>query len=302
MRRDDGADYKWDNNVAIAKADLANMASVNILDARYQFGLWDGANLEARGTFFIPKRDTHEGVKKFQSAVDEYKGGQAYYLALGQGLSNGWNKTVLKYAHGSIANYGAFGNDQWLDRSGASNKAYRWSIYNFGDLKLTDRFGVFHVVYGTVSGGFDNNYDHLNNEGKHDYNKKNDKAFQIVVRPYYQLTKMTRLYAEAGFYVESTKSINVDEDNNCWGDTATRTAQGQKYTVAYAITPDASNFWSRPEIRIYASYVHGNANGQDFSTYGSTGGEITFKDGTTKSYSGSNTHDFLFGVMAEAWW
>lgn len=113
---------------------------------------------------------------------------------------------------------------------------------------------------------------------------------------------MTRLYAEAGFYVESTKKLSTKAGVDGWAGSDTTTGQGQKYTLAYAITPDASNFWSRPEFRIYASYVHGNEYGQDYSTYGSTGGTVEFKDGYKKTYSVSNNHDFLFGVMGEAWW
>ena len=113
---------------------------------------------------------------------------------------------------------------------------------------------------------------------------------------------MTRLYAEAGFYVESTKKLATAKGVDGWAGSKTTTAQGQKYTLAYAICPDASNFWSRPEFRVYGSYVHGNAYGQDYSTYGNTGGTVEFANGYKKSYSNSNNHDFLFGVMAEAWW
>ena len=303
FRRDDTADYKWDSSVVHTDgAKLSNLASVNIGDVRYIIPAWDGASFDLRATFYVPTRDTNEGVKQYQHAKDTYKGAQAYYVALNQGLSTGWNKTVVKYAHGTNANYGVFGNDQWLDRSGASNTAYRWSLYNFGDTKITDTFGFFHVIYATKAGGFDNNYDHLGWDGSHDYNKQSDKAFQLVVRPYLQLTKMTRLYAEAGFYVESTKKLSTKDGVDGWAGSDTTTGQGQKYTLAYAITPDASNFWSRPEFRIYASYVHGNEYGQDYSTYGSTGGTVEFANGYKKSYSGSNNHDFLFGVMAEAWW
>ena len=306
FRRDDTADYKWDSSVVRTDgAKLSNLASVNIGDVRYIVPAWDGASFDLRATFYVPTRDTNEGVKKYQNAKDTYKGAQAYYVALNQGFSTGWNKTVVKYAHGTNANYGAFGNDQWLDRSGASNTAYRWSLYNFGDTKITDKFGFFHVIYATKAGGFDNNYDHTAiNDGKvvHDYNKQSDKAFQLVVRPYLQLTKMTRLYAEAGFYVESTKKLATAKGVDGWAGSKTTTAQGQKYTLAYAICPDASNFWSRPEFRVYGSYVHGNAYGQDYSTYGNTGGTVEFANGYKKSYSGSNSHDFLFGVMAEAWW
>ena len=117
------------------------------------------------------------------------------------------------------------------------------------------------------------------------------------MRPYYQLTKMTKLVAELGWFADK-REAKPDEK----GVKAYTSKHGSKYTLVYAICPDASNFWSRPEFRIYASYVHGNEYGQDYSTYGSTGGTVEFKDGYKKTYSGSNNHDFLFGVMGEAWW
>ena len=88
---------------------------------------------------------------------------------------------------------------------------------------------------------------------------------------------MTRLVAEAGAYVEKKK------DND--GEKSTQRAN--KYTFAYAIAPDASNFWSRPELRFYVSYVNASENA---GTVGPA------KDGFTK------TSDFMFGVQAEAWW
>ena len=88
---------------------------------------------------------------------------------------------------------------------------------------------------------------------------------------------MTRLVAEAGAYVEKTKA----------NDGESSTQRANKYALAYAITPDASNFWSRPELRFYISYVNASDN---TDTVGPS------KDGFTK------TSDFMFGAQVEAWW
>ena len=71
-----------------------------------------------------------------------------------------------------------------MSMTGASNTAYRWSLYNFGDTKITDKFGFFHVIYATKAGGFDNNYDHTAiNDGKvvalYDLNKNPNKRLQL---------------------------------------------------------------------------------------------------------------------------
>ena len=53
-------------------------------------------------------------------------------------MLGGFNKTVLTIAHGSNARWGNFGFDSWIDRSGASDSATRWSLRNFGDIKLSE--------------------------------------------------------------------------------------------------------------------------------------------------------------------
>ena len=151
------------------------------------------------------------------------------------------------------------------------------------------------MIYATYSSG----YDAADRTSL--AKKDSDKAFQLVVRPYLALTKMTRLYVEAGFSTESTKNINED------GIAKSSNAKNQKYTLAYAITPDASNYWSRPEIRLYATYVHSNENGQNLASYGSQDNTIADydKDGKFVGFETGNyykNHNFIFGVQAEAWW
>ena len=99
--------------------------------------------------------------------------------------------------------------------------------------------------------------------------------FQLVVRPYLKLTKMTRLLAEGGFFTSTDKYIDGSKVNK----------QVQKYTLAYAITPDAGNFWSRPEIRFYGTYLHSNG-AVDLSEWGKT----------------NKTNTFIVGAQVEAWW
>ena len=275
------------------KSSKPEYTSLDKLDFEYDLPLWSGASLEARATFFIPTRDNNS----FYRASKDYKGAQLYMLELNQSVLGGFNKTVLQYFHGSNANYSAFGTGNWLDYTGASNKAYRWTLINFGVVNFTERFGMMHQIYGTVSGGYDNNL------GSDNYtDKDSDKAFSLVVRPFYKLTKMTRLYLEAGFYTESVKykHANLDLLGNFYG-SKTENTQGQKYTLAYAITPDAGNFWSRPEIRFYVSYLH--AKNGDLSSYGNqavSGSGIV--NGQYLNYTHFKNSETVFGIQAEAWW
>ena len=103
--------------------------------------------------------------------------------------------------------------------------------------------------------------------------------YQLVLRPYYQLTKMTKVITELGAYGAYTEAD---------GDVRTHD-RVQKATLAYAIAPDASNFWSRPEIRFFYSYVHGNGVGN------------TSMPGTSEKAGYVVSQDNYFGAQIEAW-
>ena len=254
-----------------------NWLSYHIFDVEYDLPAWDGATLEFRGTVKLPKKDTDN--KEYYTKAN---GSQAMMIELNQGYSLGWNKSVVRYIHGNVdqtgdansgptkmgAQYNSIGGDAtyntWGNNSGDKN-AYRWQFYNFGETHFTENVGMFHVIAGTFADGYDNNIT----------SKDNDRAFQLVVRPYLKLTKMTRLLAEGGFFTSTDKYIDGSKVNK----------QVQKLTLAYALTPDAGNFWSRPEIRFYGTYLHSNG-AYDLSEWGKA----------------QKNNAFVVGVQAEAWW
>ena len=108
---------------------------------------------------------------------------------------------------------------------------------------------------------------------------------------------MTRAYVELGHYAKSTAKDHAAEHDN---------ERLQKATIAYSITPDAGNFWSRPEIRIYATYLHGNDNSMNYQ--GMKYDDVFVGEGKNKgkvvytNCSGKQTSAFNAGVMFEAWW
>ena len=266
LRRDDDQTYIANEEGAAPKN---GFRSAHIFDVQYDFPAWDGANIEVRDTFLVPQRDNDSTTKKDFHVANKFGKSNIFGVELGQGYSLGWHKTVLKWTHGSTARWVKFGTEAWFDDSGASNKANRYSIYNFGQMNFTSNFGMFYTLNFTASKNYDANKTDL----------KNDRAFQVVVRPYVQLTKMTKVLVELGAYTQTEKYID--------GEKATRNAQ--KYTVAYAITPDASNFWSRPELRIFATYIHGKSNDMQSADVSSWG-------------DSAQNRNFLVGVQAEAWW
>ena len=286
FRRDDSDDnYKFDNYSQDQLYKIKRgMASLHIFDVQYNMPLWSDASFLIDATYLVPQRDAYTNHYNGIRPKYDYGNGSILGLELTQGMLGGFNKTVLTIAHGSNARFGNFGFDSWIDRSGASDSATRWSLRNFGDIKLSDNIGLAHHVYGYYVSGFDHN---ITDDDTY-------KGFNVIVHPYFKLTKMTKIYADVGAYAESTN----------YTDGTGKTSQGQRYTLGYAISPDSMNFWSRPEIRIYATYLHGNDNSMNFQ--GEKYNDVfasTDKNG--KNYdtcSGKQTSAFNAGVMFEAWW
>ena len=295
FRRDDGDNsYKFEN---IANDQLAaikrGMTSLQIFDVQYNMPLWSDASFLIDATYLVPQRDAYTNHYNGIKPANDYGNGSILGLELTQGMLGGFNKTVLTIAHGSNARWGNFGFDSWIDNSGASDTATRWSLRNFGDIKLSDNIGLAHHVYGYYVSGFDDNKTL----------DRSYKGFNVIVHPYFKLTKMTKIYADVGVYAQSTNAVE-SRKNGIDGRTIGTTEQGQRYTIGYAISPDSMNFWSRPEIRIYATYLHGNDNSMNFQ--GEKYSDVfvgTDKDGKTfTNCSGKQTSAFNAGVMFEAWW
>ncbi|MGN0894553.1 MAG: carbohydrate porin [Succinivibrio sp.] len=311
LRRDESKDYLWDTylpdeaykitytqNREIKSADLKGEGTVNFLDLIYAFPVWDGGNMQLRHTTMIPHRYS-DGWMKYAHAKNDYSNAQRYAVDLTQGFSSGFNKTVLIYDHGSNANWAGFGAGTWLDQSGASNKAYRWSLFNFGVVNFTQKFGLAHNVYLTASSGYDENINVISDSN--DRTKKSDKSFQVTLRPFYQLTKMTKVELEGAMYVTSTNNYVLNDERKAFKGTEKTVEQGQKLSLAYVISPDASNFFSKPEIQFFVTYLHGNENGIDYSEYGSQNYDVSVNGVKVRSCT-KTTNTVIFGAHAEAWW
>ncbi len=239
-------------------ANAPDKVKVNYFDTRYELPAWTDATLQFGATYVNVEKDDN-GYHKTYKTEKDWKDAANLSVELNQGYSLGWNKSILQAFLGSTAS-----GIHWGDSSGvATDTGAGYRFINTGDTHITDKFGFQHLVNVAYSSGV-SAYD-------------NKKSISVVARPFYQLTKMTRLVAEAGAYVEKTKA----------NDGESSTQRANKYALAYAITPDASNFWSRPELRFYISYVNASDN---TDTVGPS------KDGFTK------TSDFMFGAQVEAWW
>ena len=237
---------------------------VNTYDVRYEFPVWDGASLQLGATYLEAEKDKNGSYRTYTIEKENSIGdGLNLSAELNIGLLGGFNKTVVQSFSGSSAadvHYGT-GSSVYYD------EGQGWRLINWGDVHFTKEFGMFHVVQYAHSSGF-KSYD-------------SERTVNLVVRPYYQLTKMTKLLAEVGWFADK-KTANTDDK----GVQSYVSKHGSKYTLAYAISPDAGNFWSRPEFRFYVSHVSVSDN---------------MSIGPTNEWV-RQTSDNMFGAQVEAWW
>ena len=258
---------------------VQNANNMHNFDVRYSFPLWDGANFQIGNVFALEKKQTES---------DQVLNGNMLTLEFNQGFNGGWNKTVFQWKTGAMLGQGGTGWGQGdeldADRNalGYKRDGNGFKLYNFGETTIVGDLHMFHVFAYEYT-KFDEPW-HLQSAHKQD---KKVEDLSIVIRPWYKLTKMTRVYAELGMWTKTTSTNDMatgkaKEDIN---------ERAQKITLAYAITPDAGNFWSRPEIRFFGTWLHGDTknNGQKYH------------DAVVDSYRGGSV-DMQVGVQAEAWW
>ena len=140
LRNDDGLDYHedFDKNVYKVTGKPSKVA-LHFFDVEYDFPVWDGANIELRNTYLLPKKDSDNSWY-----TAETKGTNNFMIELNQGYSLGWNKSVVRYIHGNVdqtgdansgptkmgAQYNSIGGDATYNtwnNSGDKN-AYRWQF------------------------------------------------------------------------------------------------------------------------------------------------------------------------------
>ena len=271
--------YEFDSETGKAKPsknskNQPTKSRINNFDARYSFPVWDGATLQLGATYLNAERDKNGSNDLFTWADGkEVKDGLNLSAELTLNVLGGFNKTVLQSFSGASA------KDASLD--GTSSELYAdegqgWRFMNFGNVYFTEDFGMFHqFVYAYNSGT--KSRDHF-------------RGVSAVVRPYYRLTKMTKIVAEVGAFDE--KEYGTLEVGKAQSKVS---KHGAKYTLAYAISPNAGDFWQRPEIRFYVSHISTSSNLSLNQTEFGAAPEL-------KKGEGRMTSDNIFGVQVEAWW
>ena len=233
---------------------------VDYFNADYTFGVWDGAELLVKDTYGVVTRQS--GIVH---SKDDYGNNNRFNVELHVGSSNFWNSTSFEWFHGSNAWVDSCGG--WADVKSGQKSANTYRLINQGWSKLNSSFGFEHIVTYAYGSGYDDDH--------------HETLLKAVVRPTLKLTKMTKLVAELGAFRKASKDSEGDQS----------ATNGQKYTLAYCITPDTDNLLSGPAIKFFVSYIHADNDGEQVE-------DIT---AFNKFYPEVN-HNTMFGVQAEGWW
>ena len=259
----------------------------NIFDTSYRFSVGAESFLDLGYTFIAPQRYASEYSNYGYKMKDEVGNSHIVLARLDTKLFNSVsNTTVLRYVRGSTAE-GGFGSHT----NGANSQddsSYNIDLINHGYAQLSDRIGMHYHTWFNFART-------TNNIGDND-SRSISRSFQLVVRPQYKLTKMTRLELEAGMSTKVTANDNYVaekvEDRNSFSD-----SQSQKLTLAYAIAPDAGAAFATPELRFFVTYKH--YNDSHVGTYGNGFSVQKASGETVKLYEGRKTETF-FGAQVEA--
>lgn len=229
----------------------------HIFDARYAgINVGNNATLEFAAVYNFANEKDGQSVQ-----ADD---GVMLTAIFHQGLSNGFNQTVVQYGTSS---YGAqmadLGAGAWFDRSGKQNDANGYRFLNHGVMKLSKNIEVgTQLLYAAST---DASYgDGIS--GSTATIKGDHSLVSAVIRPSYKWDQNMKTVLEVGAFAES------------FDDRADK--GGSKFTVAQAWSMGDS-WWARPELRVFASY-------------------ITDSEGT-KLGSDKGDGDYNVGMQVEAW-
>ncbi|CAI2433572.1 maltoporin [Serratia proteamaculans] len=248
---------RGDGNDVDYRVDNDNDLNINYLDLRYAgWKPWTGAWTEFGIDYAMPNPTNKQ--KEYGGLYDA-KNGVMLTGEISQDILGGHNKTVLQYATKGLAQNMVSQGGGWYDVWNNTQDATGYRVINTGLIPITDKFSLNHVLtWGSAS----------------DISDSIDKSnlISLVGRAQYQFTQYVRGIGEVGGFYQ--KDDNKDGSHYKQG--------GEKYTLALGLA-DGPEFMSRPELRVFASYLNDSEQGN------------SFQDGTA-----SNTWNF--GVQVEAWW
>jgi len=259
------------------------------LDAR-----WSGIPLWTDGSLDIAMIYAWQNLSATQKKIEhetKAKDGLGYsyreranngYLAMVEwtqgNFFGGFNKLSFTYGHDGL-NAGVVGNHAGSDVAPYPEKGNSYRFIDWGVIEQPS-WNLGYAVIWTHHNGFDENV----TEGGVNWTNPTGNDFNIVLRPAYKWSDFTSTVLEFGYYNKSTNSKAKIDDVTIPGviNHGEHRKRATKLTLAQQWTP-GSQFWARPSIRVFASWLSGNAFDHKFD-------------------DNNDSHQITLGAQVEAWW
>ena len=206
----------------------------------------------------------------------------------------GFNKLVFQYGHDGFNGVGTLNGG---NHAGATVTPYGWKEDLFGPVYKGDKGNGYRLInWGVIEqpswnlgyaflAAHKNSFDEAYHGGRcvsedcgANWSHPTGNDYAVVLRPSYKWSDFTSTMLEFGY---------TNQTNTGWNGWATDykdRVKATKLTIAQQWTaPTSTAFWSRPSIRVFASWLSG--------------------DLVNKAYTHlEDNHQITVGAQVEAWW
>ncbi len=255
--------YAWQNLSESQKKDFSKTTK-----AHYEFNEKTG-KAELVKEKIDPKEKNDRSANNGYLAMIEWTQGNFF---------GGFNKLSFTYGHDA---FNAGGNHVGDTVIPYSQKGNTFRFIDWGVIEQPS-WNLGYAFIWTHRNIFDEN----DTEGGVNWTQATGTDFNFVLRPSYKWSDFTSTVLEFGYYNFSNNSAKKDDDGKVirptvvtYGDHRKRAT---KLTLAQQWTP-GSQFWARPSIRVFASWLSGNAYDHFFDDK-------------------NDSHQITLGAQVEAWW
>ena len=250
------------------------------LDARWNnIPLWTDASLDIALIYawqnLSDAQKQTQGLKPNNGFLAQLEWTQSNFLG-------GFNKMSFTYGHDGldyvgVLNGGNHAGDNVIPYSekGSGYRFIDWGVIEQPSWNLGYAFLAAHK----------NAFDENQTEGGANWSHPTGNDYAVVLRPSYKWSDFTSTVLEFGY---------TNQTNTGWNGWATNykdRVKATKLTIAQQWTaPTSTAFWSRPSIRVFASWISG-----DLINYKYTGK-------TANNQKDNDNHQITVGAQVEAWW
>ncbi|MGU9867804.1 maltoporin [Kluyvera ascorbata] len=220
----------------------------------------------------------------YSFADDASKDGWMFTAEHTQSMLKGYNKFVLQYATDAMTTQGK-GIPQGTNSAPSftvggitypnvvNNNGSLWRVLDHGAISLGDKWDLMYV-------GMYQNIDLDNNLGT--------EWYTVGVRPMYKWTPIMSTLLEVGY--DNVKSQQTGDRNN-------------QYKITLAQQWQAGDsIWSRPAIRVFATYAKWDENWGYVKNGDSVSRYAVSSNSNLSNTSRGDSDEWSFGAQMEIWW